>query len=354
MLHCRIGSVGLPVKKEGRYFIPAVVIEGNASTVQGHKLNNPHVPCHQMVMVNHEEVMKVVEGYLPRCCWVKSWWHAPPSCKAGSSANHGTKAVDLGGWFRVADWAVALLKKSRCAVWTLENTARLLRRFVGLPTARIFRMERHCALPQKRSRLVVSNILLDIPLYQGPQLSCFDALAKRKGWVGPAENLRQRTSFVHVRTCAKPAFTVTSGPHHIGGTTISGLGDEHIPSAIDRSILQGWPEDDPMSFPPGNTESENRAMAADLIPPPFALQLATGDVFRALVKAAKVWQLKAHVAVLQSADPVVWDDEALGARVLLIEDGELKASEVVRQIEDASASASLSPLRELDCIEHGV
>ena len=345
---------GLPVKKEGRYFIPAVAIEGNASTVQGHKLNNPHVPCHQMVMVNHEEVMKVVEGYLPRCCWVKSWWHASPSCKAGSSANHGTKAVDLGEWFRVADWAVALLKKSRCAVWTLENTARLLRRFVGLPTARIFRMERHCALPQKRSQLVVSNILLDIPLYQGPQLSCFDALAKRKGWVGPAENLRQRNSFAHVRTCAKPAFTVTSRPHHIGGTTISGLGDEHIPSAIDRSILQGWPEDDPMSFPPGNTESENRVMAADLIPPPFALQLATGDVFRALVKAAKVWQLKAHVAVLQSADPVVWDDEALGARVLLIEDGELKASEVVRQIEDASASASLSPLRELDCTEHGV
>ena len=36
---------GLSVKKEGRYFIPAVAIEGNASTVQGHKLNNPHVPC---------------------------------------------------------------------------------------------------------------------------------------------------------------------------------------------------------------------------------------------------------------------------------------------------------------------
>ena len=270
---------GLSVKKEGRYFIPAVAIEGNASTVQGHKLNNSHMHCHQMVMVNHEEVMKVVEGYLPRCCWVKSWWYTSLSCKAGSSANHGTKANDLAEWFRVTDWAVALLKKSRCAVWALENTARLLRRFVGLPTARIFRMERHCALPQKRSRLVVSNILLDIPLHQRPQLSCFDALAKQKGWVGSAENLRQRNSFAH---------------------------------------------------------------------------LATGDVFWALVKAVKVWQLKAHVAVLQSADPVVLNDEALGARVLLIEDGELEAPEVVRQIEDASASASLSPLRELDCAEHGL
>ena len=71
----------------------------------------------------------------------------------------------------MADWTVSLLKKPRCAVWTLENTARLLRPIVGLPTARVFRTERHCALPQKRSRLVVRKILLDIPLHQGPLLS---------------------------------------------------------------------------------------------------------------------------------------------------------------------------------------
>ena len=85
-----------------------------------------------------------------------------------------------------------------------------------------------------------------------------------------------------------------------------------------------------MSFPPGNIESENRVMVADLISPPFAFQLATGSMFRALVKAAKAWQLKSHFVVLQSVDPVVWNDEALCARVLLTKDRELKASEVVR------------------------
>ena len=43
-----------------------------------------------------------------------------------------------------------------------------------------------------------------------------------------------------------------------------------------------------MIFPSGNTETENRILAADLIPPPFAHALATGDVFRALVKAGQV------------------------------------------------------------------
>ena len=91
-MHTRRAPSG---KKDGKYLIPAVSIEGKASTVQAHKLNNPHVPCHQMVMVNHEEVLRVVEGYLPRDVWGKSWWHASPSCKAGSSANFGTTAADF-------------------------------------------------------------------------------------------------------------------------------------------------------------------------------------------------------------------------------------------------------------------
>ena len=51
---------GLPGKKDGKYLIPAVAIAGKASTVQAPKLNNPHVPCHQLVMANHEEVLRVV------------------------------------------------------------------------------------------------------------------------------------------------------------------------------------------------------------------------------------------------------------------------------------------------------
>ena len=43
-------------------------------------------------------------------------------------------------------------------------------------------MERHCALPQTRARLVVNNIVINMPLHEGPQLSCYDVLAEAKGW----------------------------------------------------------------------------------------------------------------------------------------------------------------------------
>ena len=147
-----------------------------------------------------------------------------------------------------------------------------------------------------------------------------------------------------------------------GGGTIGGLGDEHIPSAADRAILQGWPAGDPMVFPPGNTETENRVLAADLVPPPFAGALVSGDVFRALVKAGKVWRLKTQVAMLQSASPGLWSDEDLCAKVMLIEDGTERAAEVVHQIEQALGTEGQArkqnagpelPIREVDCGEHG-
>ena len=121
--------------------------------------------------------------------------HASPSCKTGSSANFDPTAAQVEEWYQTAEWSVALLKKPRCAVWTLENTVGLLRRFAGLPTARIFRMERHCALPQKRARLTVSSVAIDLAVQQGRQPNCFGALAEMKGWVGPAADLRQRNFF---------------------------------------------------------------------------------------------------------------------------------------------------------------
>ena len=123
------------------------------------------------MMANHEEVLAAVERYLPRAFWSKSWWHASPSCKKGSCANYGQSPAEAKNWFKTANWTVALLKKSGCPVWTLENTVRLLQCFVGFPTAHVFRMGRHCALPQKRARLLVGNIVISIPLYEGPQLS---------------------------------------------------------------------------------------------------------------------------------------------------------------------------------------
>jgi hypothetical protein len=349
---------GLPGKKDGKHLVVAVSIEGDAITAQAHRLNNPKVPMHQLMMANHEEVLAAVERYLPRAFWSKSWWHASPSCKKGSCANYGQSPVEVKNWFKTANWTVALLKKSGCPVWTLENTVRLLQCFLGFPTARVFRMERHCALPQKRARLLVSNIVISIPLHEGPQLSCYDALAEVKGWSGPAANLLQRNSFAHVRTCAKPAFTVTSGPHHIGGTTIGGMTDQHIPTARDRSILQGWPLDDPMVFPPGNSETDNRVLVADLIPPPFATVLAIGDVFRTLVKANKIWHLRIQVSTVQHADSQLWTEEKLQQQVLLINEGVIKAAEVVKQMEETAPTRDVlsrdAPLSEFDCGKHGV
>ena len=47
----------------------------------------------------------------------------------------------------------------------------------------------------------------------------------------------------------------------------------------------------------------------------------TGDVFRALVKAGKMWRLKVHVSMLQSVSSDIISDEELGAKVMLIENG---------------------------------
>ena len=70
----------MPGKKDGKHLVVAVSIEGDAITVQAHRLNNPNVPMHQLMMANHEEVLAAVERYLPRAFWSKSWWYASPSC----------------------------------------------------------------------------------------------------------------------------------------------------------------------------------------------------------------------------------------------------------------------------------
>ena len=55
-----------------------------------------------------------------------------------------------------------------------------------------------------------------------------------------AKDLVMKNSFGAVRTLNKKSFTVTSGPHHIGGENVNSLSTEHIPTAADRAILQGY------------------------------------------------------------------------------------------------------------------
>ena len=98
----------MPGKKDDKHLVVAVSIEGDAITAQAHRLNNPKVPIHQLMMANHEEVLAAVERYLPRAFWSKSWWHASPSCKTGSCANYGQSPAEVKNWFKTANWTVSL------------------------------------------------------------------------------------------------------------------------------------------------------------------------------------------------------------------------------------------------------
>jgi hypothetical protein len=113
-----------------------------------------------------------------------------------------------------------------------------------------------------------------------------------------------------------------------------------------------------MVFPPGNSETDNRVLVADLIPPPFATVLAIGDVFRTLVKANKIWHLRIQVSTVQHADSQFWTEEKLQQQVLLINEGVIKAAEVVKQMEETAPTRDVlsrdAPLSEFDCGKHGV
>ena len=120
------------VKKNGKHLVVAVSIEGDAITAQAHRLNNPKVPMHQLMMANHEEVLAAVERYLPRAFWSNSWWHASPSCKKGSCANYGQSPAEVKNWFKTANWTVALLKKTPFYP-EMEPLLRILPRNRGIP-----------------------------------------------------------------------------------------------------------------------------------------------------------------------------------------------------------------------------
>ena len=57
---------GLPGKKDGKRLVVAVSIEGDAITAQAHRLNNPKVPMHQLMMANHEEVLVALRRLIQR------------------------------------------------------------------------------------------------------------------------------------------------------------------------------------------------------------------------------------------------------------------------------------------------
>ena len=97
---------------------------------------------------------------------------------------------------------------------------------------------------------------------RGRRHTCHDALAQRNGWTSKAaKDMVMRNSFGAVRSLDRKAFTVTSGPHHIGAdNTANSLSTEHIPTAADRAILQGYEEEDLPRFLASTSETSARKM----------------------------------------------------------------------------------------------
>ena len=111
-----------------------------------------------------------------------------------------------------------------------------------------------------------------------------------------------RNSFGAVRSLDRKAFTVTSGPRHIGADNVNSLSTEHIPTSADRAILQGYEEEDLPRFLASTSETCARKMVADVIPPPFANKMAHA-VYPHLRSKRSAHKLKAQLKVtLEKAD----------------------------------------------------
>ena len=137
----------------------------------------------------------------------KIYIHVSNSCRQASTGNITFR--DLNKAQGDADWYLALLAKTRCVTWTLENVPRLLRKYEGVyPTSRVYQMNEYCEIGQSRKRMVLSNIALNLPKYTGEVVTTRDILGSMKGWKGH-EKYWQRNSYGDARSVDTPSFTVT-------------------------------------------------------------------------------------------------------------------------------------------------
>ena len=64
--------------------------------------------------------------------------------------------------------SVALLAKTRCVAWALENVPGPLRKYEGVyPTSRVYQMNEYYEIGQSRKRMILSNIALNYPSILG-------------------------------------------------------------------------------------------------------------------------------------------------------------------------------------------
>ena len=108
--------------------------------------------------------------------------------------------------------------------------------------------------------------------------------------------LEIQTPLPRARSTGVPAKPASALSHDSSGIQTGS-------TPLGHSIRLPWASSHALGAPmSGNTETDNRVLVADLIPAPFAMALAIGNVFRTLVKASKVWHLKTQVSAVQHAD----------------------------------------------------
>jgi len=269
VLCCGPGGVshGAVYKMGETHLITALAIDCGPLSYATHELSHPHIPVVKYEMGQWEDTLALIYRYVPKVLMSKIYIHVSNSCRQASPGNITFK--DLNKAQGDTGWYLALLAKTRCVVWTLENVPSLLRKYEGVyPTSRVYQMNEHCEIGQSRKRMILSNTALNLPKYTGNVVTTRDVLGKMKGWKDH-EKYWQRNSYGDARSIDTPSFTVTGGAHHIGAPTLGEMYDTHIPSWRERAMLQSL-KPEAVQFPPKTTETQKRQLVASVVPPLFA------------------------------------------------------------------------------------
>ena len=282
ILYAGIGgvSLGIPQGKHPRhpipevrrrYFLTALAVEGEAAICMAHRLTHPHIPCEWYLMRDVEQTLRLIEKFLPQRHWSKAWVHASPSCRQASAINLNRDEDDAA---HDTEFAVEVMRRMRPACWTLEQAPNLYFRFRGLhPFVRQMKMHEFCRLPQERMRLIMSSHLLRFHWSADPTLTVREALETYKDWP-PRAVVYMMNSFGSVRTIDAPAFTITGGSHQLGASQPDGFGPEYQMTWQERALIQGVDQPAKLRFPPKSTEKFRRQLVANMVPPPFAVEMA--------------------------------------------------------------------------------
>ena len=80
---------------DGKYMVPAVVIDADQSSCQTHRLNHPGVPVVTYHCQQWKGTMEMVNKYLDRKYWKGAWVHTSNSCKESSTVNFSRRDVHV-------------------------------------------------------------------------------------------------------------------------------------------------------------------------------------------------------------------------------------------------------------------